>query len=62
MFAVGCHLSVARGYKYMGEEAIRLGASTFQFFTRNPRGGKAPWKPHRARKTNGHRGNNDGSK
>ncbi len=38
---LGCHLSVSQGYKAMGEEALRLGANTFAFFTRNPRGGKA---------------------
>ena len=38
---VGCHLSSAKGYLAMGEEALRLDANTFQFFTRNPRGGKA---------------------
>lgn len=38
---VGCHLSAAKGYLAMGEEALRLGANTFQFFTRNPRGGRA---------------------
>lgn len=38
---IGCHLSTAKGYKAMGEDALRIGANTFQFFTRNPRGGKA---------------------
>lgn len=38
---VGCHLSVARGYLAMGSEASSLGANTFSFFTRNPRGGNA---------------------
>ena len=41
MFNIGCHLSVAKGYYHMGEEALNIGANTFQFFTRNPRGGKA---------------------
>lgn len=36
---VGCHLSIADGYEAMGQTALRLGASTFAFFTRNPRGG-----------------------
>ena len=36
---IGCHLSSAGGYTRMGEEILRLGGNTFQFFTRNPRGG-----------------------
>src|SRR5665647_1344578 len=38
MLNIGCHLSTAKGYKRMGEEALSIGANTFQFFTRNPRG------------------------
>lgn len=38
---IGCHLSSSDGFLAMGEEALRLGANTFQFFTRNPRGSKA---------------------
>lgn len=38
---IGCHLSAAKGYLNMGETAKSIGANTFQFFTRNPRGGKA---------------------
>jgi deoxyribonuclease-4 len=34
-------LSIAKGYLKAGEEALELGANVFQFFTRNPRGGKA---------------------
>ncbi len=41
MLHIGCHLSSAKGYAHMGKEALKLGADTFQFFTRNPRGGKA---------------------
>lgn len=41
MFKIGCHLSSANGYLHMGREIISLGGNTFQFFTRNPRGGKA---------------------
>ncbi len=41
MLRVGCHLSAARGYLAMGKTALEIGANTFQFFTRNPRGGKA---------------------
>ena len=32
-------MSVSKGYEYMGREALSIGANTFQFFTRNPRGG-----------------------
>ena len=38
MFKIGCHLSSAKGYLAMGKEAVKLGANTFQFFARNPRG------------------------
>ena len=41
MFAIGCHLSISKGFYAMGQEALSLRGSTFQFFTRNPRGGKA---------------------
>ena len=38
---IGCHLSSSKGYLAMGKTALFIGANTFQFFTRNPRGGKA---------------------
>lgn len=38
---IGNHLSSAKGYEAMGKQAIKLGAETFAFFTRNPRGGRA---------------------
>ena len=38
---IGCHLSSSKGYLNMGQVAKELGANTFQFFTRNPRGGAA---------------------
>ena len=38
MFIVGSHLSASKGYLHMGQEAVSIGANTFQFFTRNPRG------------------------
>lgn len=38
---IGCHLSSAKGFEAMGKTALQIGANTFQFFTRNPRGGKA---------------------
>lgn len=41
MLKIGCHLSASKGYLHMGKEAVTLGANTFQFFTRNPRGGNA---------------------
>ncbi len=41
MLNIGCHLSVSKGYKAMGQDALSIGANTFQFFTRNPRGSKA---------------------
>ena len=41
MFNIGCHLSTAKGFLGMGRDALSIGANTFQFFTRNPRGGKA---------------------
>ena len=41
MFKIGCHLSASAGYVHMLNEALSIGANTFQFFTRNPRGGKA---------------------
>ena len=37
---LGCHLSASKGYLAMGKEAVSIGANTFQFFTRNPRGFK----------------------
>ena len=41
MFRIGCHLSVSKGYEAMAKDALTIGANTFQFFTRNPRGGSA---------------------
>ncbi|HCC52878.1 MAG TPA: endonuclease IV, partial [Porphyromonadaceae bacterium] len=41
MFRIGCHLSISKGYEAMGRDALSVGANTFQFFTRNPRGGSA---------------------
>lgn len=38
---IGNHLSASKGYAAMGRAAVKLGANTFAFFTRNPRGGKA---------------------
>ena len=41
MLKIGCHLSTSKGFENMGKEIISIGGNTFQFFTRNPRGGKA---------------------
>lgn len=41
MLKIGCHLSSAKGFLAMGKDAVSIGANTFQFFTRNPRGSKA---------------------
>ena len=41
MLKIGCHLSASKGYLHMGKEALAVGGNTFQFFTRNPRGGSA---------------------
>ncbi len=41
MLHIGCHLSASKGYLAMGKDALKINADTFQFFTRNPRGGKA---------------------
>lgn len=41
MLHIGCHLLSSKGFLAMGRQALELGADTFQFFTRNPRGSKA---------------------
>lgn len=41
MLTIGCHLSTSEGFLAMGKTALSIGANTFQFFTRNPRGSKA---------------------
>ena len=38
---IGSHISSSKGYEAMGKTAVYMGADTFAFFTRNPRGGKA---------------------
>ena len=40
MLYIGCHLSSSKGFAAMGRQALELGANTFQFFTRNPRGSR----------------------
>ena len=41
MLSIGCHLSSSKGFAAMGNAASSIGANTFAFFTRNPRGGAA---------------------
>lgn len=41
MLYIGCHLASSKGYEAMGKQAVEIGANTFAFFTRNPRGGSA---------------------
>lgn len=41
MLHIGCHLSISKGFLHIGQEAQSIAADTFQFFTRNPQGGKA---------------------
>jgi len=41
MLRIGSHISSSKGYEAMGRQALKLGANTFAFFTRNPRGGSA---------------------
>lgn len=38
---IGCHLSTSNGYAAMAADAVSINATTFAFFTRNPRGGNA---------------------
>ena len=38
---IGCHMSSSGGFYEMGKQALAINANTVQFFTRNPRGGKA---------------------
>ena len=41
MFKIGCHISASGGYEAMGRAALSVGGNTFQYFTRNPRGGRS---------------------
>lgn len=41
MLNIGCHLSASKGYTNMAKETLEINGNTFQFFTRNPRGGQA---------------------
>ena len=41
MFTIGSHLSSSKGFCSIASDALKIGANTFQFFTRNPRGGQA---------------------
>ena len=40
MFKIGCHLSLEGGYLSMGERILAAGGNTFQYFTKNPKGGR----------------------
>lgn len=40
MFKIGCHLSTEGGYLQMGKRILSVGGNTFQFFTKNPKGGR----------------------
>lgn len=39
MFTIGCHLSTKKGFLHMAQETVSMQGNTFQYFTRNPRGG-----------------------
>lgn len=41
MFKIGCHLSASKGFMNMGRTIVKMGGNTFQYFSRNPRGGNA---------------------
>lgn len=41
MLKIGCHLSATKGFMHMGKTIVKMGGNTFQYFSRNPRGGKA---------------------
>ena len=41
MFKIGCHLSISDGFVKAGKTIISLGGNTFQYFSRNPQGGRA---------------------
>ena len=41
MLIIGSHLSSSKGFEQMAKDALKIGANTFQFFTRNPQGGRA---------------------
>lgn len=38
---LGAHISISKGLIAAVQDAIDIGANTFQFFTRNPRGGQS---------------------
>lgn len=41
MFVIGPHISISKGFSKAAKTAVDIGANTFQFFSRNPRGGNA---------------------
>ena len=44
MLTIGCHLSTEGGYRSMGERIASVGGDTFQYFTKNPKGGNRNFK------------------
>ena len=45
MFKIGCHLSTEGGYLSMGKRILSVGGNTFQYFTKNPKGGRTTKNP-----------------
>lgn len=41
MFKIGCHLSISSGFLAAGKEIVSIGGNTYQYFSRNPQGGRA---------------------
>lgn len=41
MLVIGPHISISKGFAKAAKTAVDIGANTFQFFSRNPRGGNA---------------------
>ncbi len=41
MIVIGPHISISKGFAKAAQTAVDIGANTFQFFSRNPRGGNA---------------------
>ena len=44
MLKIGCHLSTEGGYLSMGERIASVNGDTFQYFTKNPKGGNRNFK------------------
>ncbi len=41
MFKIGCHMSITKGFTHAAKEIVEMGGNTYQYFSRNPQGGKA---------------------